>query len=93
MFESIKVLEIKTFMPFNLDFVNNTILSYNAILILSLLLFLNYWLILFNSCSYFTNFSPIVELAIPTGISTKEAKAEMKTHPVIAEITIKEWLV
>ena len=80
-------------MPFNLDFVNNTILSYNAILILSLLLFLNYWLILFNSCGYFTNSSPIVELAIPIGIPTKEAKAEMKTHPVIVEITIKERLV
>ena len=36
-------------------------------------------------------FNPIVELSNPTGILTKEAKAEMKTHPVIVEITISEW--
>ena len=43
--------------------------------------FLNYWLIFFNS---------IVELAIPIGIPTKGAKAEMETHPVIVEIAISE---
>ena len=32
----------------------------------------------------------IAELAIPIGIQTKEAKAEMGTHPVIVEITIRE---
>ena len=36
-------------------------------------------------------FNPIVELAIPIGITTKEAKAEMETHPVTVEITIREW--
>ena len=30
-------------------------------------------------------FNPIVELAIFVGISTKEVKSEMKTHPVIVE--------
>ena len=28
-------------------------------------------------------FNPIAEIVIPIGIATKEAKAEMKTHPVI----------
>ena len=36
-------------------------------------------------------FNPIVKLAIPIGILTKEAKADMETHPVIVEITIGEW--
>ena len=30
--------------------------------------------------------NPIAELVIPTGIPTKEAKAEMETHPVIVEV-------
>ena len=29
----------------------------------------------------------------PIGIPSKEAKAEMETHPVIAKITISEWSV
>ena len=35
-------------------------------------------------------FNPSAELAIPTGIPTKEAKAEMKTHPVTAETNISK---
>ena len=35
-------------------------------------------------------FNPIVELAIPIGISTNEAKSEMETHPVIVDIAISE---
>ena len=34
-------------------------------------------------------FTPIAKLVIPIEISTKEAKAEMKTHPVIVEIKIR----
>ena len=30
-------------------------------------------------------FTPTAELVIPTGILTKEAKAEMETHPVTVE--------
>ena len=33
-------------------------------------------------------FNPIVQLAIPIGIPTKEAKAEIEAHPVIVEIKI-----
>ena len=36
-------------------------------------------------------FNPIAELVIPIGISTKEAKVEMGTHPVSVEITISKW--
>ena len=35
-------------------------------------------------------FNPIVELPIPIGIPTEEAKAAMETHPIIVEITISE---
>ena len=31
-------------------------------------------------------FNPIAELVITMGVPTKEAKAEIETHPVIAEI-------
>ena len=33
-------------------------------------------------------FNQIAKLVIPIGITTKEAKSEMETHPVIVEITI-----
>ena len=33
-------------------------------------------------------FNPIAELVFPTGIRTKEAKAEMETHPLTIEIKI-----
>ena len=82
-FESIKDLVNKTSMLHNLDFANNTTLS----------CFFNYWLILFNSCSYCTNFNPTAELVIPIGIPTKESNEmeEMETHPVTIEITIGKW--
>ena len=35
-------------------------------------------------------FNPIVELAIPIAISTKEAKVEMETNTVIAENVISD---
>ena len=31
----------------------------------------------------------IAELVIPIGTPTKEAEAEMETHPVVVEITIR----
>ena len=33
------------------------------------------------------------ELAIPTGIPTKDAKAEIETHPVTVEAKISQFLV
>ena len=35
-------------------------------------------------------FNPIAELVIPIEISTKEAKAEMETHPIIVEAKIRK---
>ena len=35
-------------------------------------------------------FNPIAELVIPIGIPTKEAKAEMETHPVNIEPEIRK---
>ena len=72
-------------MLFNLDFANNTISS--CFSLLSLIIDL-YSLILGVIMQIFNH---IAELAIPIGIATKEAKAEIETHPVIVEITISEW--
>ena len=36
-------------------------------------------------------FNLIAELVIPIGISTKEAKAEMETHPVTVETKIRKY--
>ena len=68
MTESIKAIEIKASILFNLDFANKTVLPYFFFFFLIIDLYL--------SCL-------IAELVIPTGMSTKEVKAEMETHPVI----------
>ena len=82
-FESIKALEIKTSMIFNLGFANNTTLScFFFFLIIGL-----YCLILAVITQIF---NPIVELPIHIGMPTKEAKAEIETNPVIVEIVISE---
>ena len=57
-FESIKALEIKTSILFNLDFAKNTILSCLFFLLLIIDL-------CFNSCSYCTNYKSYAELGIP----------------------------
>ena len=69
MFESIKVLEIKSSMLFNLDFANNTILScfFFFFLIIDL-----YFL---TPAVIAQIFNPIAGLVIPIEIPTKEAKA------------------
>ena len=81
MFESIKALEIKISTVFNLVFAKKNI---------SLFFFLNYLLILFNYCSYYGSFIVITKLATPTGIPTKEAKAEIETHPVTEQTKISK---
>ena len=72
----IKALEGKTSLLFNLGFANNTIYHVSFP-------FFNHWLTFVTQISY-----PTTELAIPTRIATKKAKAEMKTHPVILETKI-----
>ena len=72
-------------MLFNLDFANTTILScfFFVFLIIDL-----YFLI---PAVITQIFNLNVELVISIGIPTKEAKAEMETHPVVVEITISKW--
>ena len=69
-------------MSFNLDFANNTIITCFFFLIIDL-----YFLIAAVNTQILY---PIIELAIPIRIPTKEAKAKMETHPVIVEIAISE---
>ena len=67
-------------MLFNLDFANNTILSCVFFFFLIIDLY-------FLTHAVITQiFNPIAELVIPIGISTKEAKAEMETHPSIIKL-------
>ena len=68
-------------MVFNLDFANDLILS-----------FLFLFFLFTDLIPAFTaqNFNQIAELIVPVGIPTKEAKAEMETDPVIAEIQIRQ---
>ena len=40
---------------------------------------------LFNSCSYWTNFNSTGELAISIGVPAIEIKVKIETHPVVAE--------
>ena len=68
----IKALEIKTSVLFNLNFANNTVLSclFFFFLIIDL-----YFVI---AAVIAQIFNPTAEIVIPTGIPTKEAKAEME---------------
>ena len=75
-----KVLEIKDYMQFSLDF-DNTILS--CLLFFFFLFF--YWLILSNILQLLHIFDPNAEFLIPIGIPTKEVKSEIETHPLILE--------
>ena len=55
-------------------------------------LFLDNWLILFNSCSDCKNFIPSAVLILPTGTLTNEANAEIQMQPVTVESRIgKFW--
>ena len=68
----IKALEIKTSVLFNLNFANNTVLSclFFFFLIIDL-----YFVI---AAVIAQIFNPTAEIVNPTGIPTKEAKAEME---------------
>ena len=75
--ESTKALEIKTSILLNLDFANNTIYS----CLFFFFLIINLYMLIPAAIAQM--FNHIVQLLIPIGIATKEAKAEMETHPVI----------
>ena len=57
---------------------------------LKLLLFLNYWLVTFNSCSYYRNFIVIAKPALPTEIPTKKTREQIKTYPLPADAKISK---
>ena len=70
--------------PFNLDFGNDIVLS----CFFSCFLFIGLYFLI--PVVIMQIFNPFAELVIPIGIPTKEAKANMETHPVIVEIKISE---
>ena len=67
-------------MLFNFDFANNTILA------CFFFLFLITDLSALIAAVIAQIFNPIAELVIPVGLPTKEAKADMETHPVIVNL-------
>ena len=69
--ESIKVLEIKTSILFNLDFASNTI----ELCFSFLFLIIDLWFLIPLVIAQI--FNPIAELLIPIGIPIKEAKSEI----------------
>ena len=73
-------------MLFNLDYVNNTILSCFLFFFLFIVL---YFLI---PAVIAQIFNPLAELIIYVGIPTEEAKAVMETHPLIVEAKIRKCL-
>ena len=74
-------------MLFTLDFANNTILSFLFFFFLIIDLY-------FLVPAVITQiFDLIDELVIHTRIPTKEAKAEIETHPVIIETKIRKYSV
>ena len=84
-FESIKVLEIKTPALFNLDFASTTVLScfFFFFSIIDIYVLIPGVIVQI----FYSN----TEFVIHIGIPTKEAKAEMETYPVIVEIAISKW--
>ena len=85
--KSVKTLEMKTSLLFNLGFGNNIILL--CFLIFFLIIDL-YFLIYAAIAQILTS---ILELVITKGIPTKEAKAEMETHPVVPEAKTSKYLI
>ena len=68
-------------MLFNLDFADNTIVS----------CFFFFWIVdlYFLIPAGITQiFYPTTELAVPTGIPTKDVKTELETHPVTVETEV-----
>ena len=56
------------------DFLFHIIIFYQYYSIVLLFLFFNCWLMVFNFCSYFTNFIVVAELAISTEYQLKKKK-------------------
>ena len=74
-------------MIFNLVFANNIILTCFFFFFLIIVLYV------LIPAAIALIFNSIAELVIPIGISSKEAKAEIETHPVIVEAKISKCLI
>ena len=72
-------------MLFNLDFVDNTVLS--CFFFFFLIIDLHFLI----PAAITEMFNPIAELIMPIGIPTIKAKTGMETYPVIVENTISKW--
>ena len=83
--ESIKAIEIRASIVFNLSFSNNTILSCFFFFFFMIDL---YFLI---PAMVAQIFNPIAEIVIPTGTQTNDANAEIKTQLVIVEDRISKF--
>ena len=71
---------MKISMLFNLDFANNSI----SLCFFFLFLIIDLYVLIPTVITQI--FNPTVELVIPIGIPTKEARADMETHSVTVEI-------
>ena len=84
MFESIKALETRTSIVFNLSFPNNTISSYFFFFFFKIYL---YFLIPAVIAQIFI---PTEEFVTPTRIQPNKANTEIETHPVTVEAKISK---
>ena len=80
----IETLEIRTLIVFDFVFANNTIAFFFFFLITDL-----YFLI---HAVIAQIFNPTVELIVLIKMPTKEAKAEIETHPLIGEVKMSKCL-
>ena len=55
-----------------------------------LFVFLNFLLIFLIAAAIAHILDPILELVLLIGIETKEARAEIETHPVLVELKIRK---
>ena len=74
-----KALEIKTSTLFNLDFANNSILSY-FFFIFSIIVF------------YLLIPAAIAQMFNPIGIPSKNAKVAIEIHPAIVKVKVRKCL-
>ena len=85
-YESLKTLVIKSSILCNLFFASNTF--DHSFLFLILIIYL--YVLIPATVARLLN--PIAELVVPVGIPSKETKAEIETHSVIAETNIRKCL-
>ena len=88
MYESIKTLEIRTSIVFNLSFPN---LSFPTILSCFLIFFFIINLDFLITATVGQIFIPTAELIVPTGTQTNEASADIETQALNVEAIISKF--